>query len=208
VAVHRWEIHRFVKLYAEKGPHDTSKRIPTLQKLYCQLDKINEKMQPAYRYKDMWSFGSGDKTLDYQVFFLQCIYHLCACTLHSSILPVFSSSPPDPQIHKTFSRISAKQTVKHSKTLINMATAFLAIHKNRSRLPTLIGYAMFVAATIQCKSLEAQGKLESHSIDHLYPAVSILEELKKHWRTLQGFVCTYQNWCIYSRLILQLVDPP
>lgn len=84
--------------------------------------------------------------------------------------------------------MSAEEAVDHSMLLIDLAADFLTTSPDKSRLPSMIGYAMFVAATIQFKSLGAQGKLRDYSLARLYPAVSILDQLKEYWRPLRGLV--------------------
>lgn len=69
-----------------------------------------------------------------------------------------------------------------------MAAEFLGVVPDKSRCPSFSAYAMFVGASIQFKSLGAQGILRSDSIGRLYPAISILESVKSIWRPLEGLV--------------------
>lgn len=97
--------------------------------------------------------------------------------------------------------MSAEEALKHSQTLLNMATEFLGIHPERTRCPSFSAYAMFVAASIQFKSLSAQGLLRSDSVGRLYPAISIIERVKRIWHPLEGLVRCPQ----IRRLVLHLL---
>jgi hypothetical protein len=99
-------------------------------------------------------------------------------------VPVFSRIASDHHIPKKLSRMSAEDAVKHSLSLIEIATSFLNYSQEKSRLPSMVGYAMFVACTIRIKSLEAQGRLDNNGWVHMQPAMSILKQLKEYWSPL------------------------
>jgi hypothetical protein len=170
------------------GPLDSLKRLSQLQELDQQLEYIHDNLNPDFRYVDQSSFANREIGHSYQLFSVHALYHLCACILHSSIVPVFSNIPPDPRISKKLTRMSAEGAIKHSLKLCNMATEFLGVVPDKSRCPSFSAYAMFVVASIQFKSLGAQGILWNDSIGRLYPAISILERVKSIWRPLEGLV--------------------
>jgi hypothetical protein len=159
-----------------------------LQELDQQLEHTHDNLNPDFQYIDQSSFANRENRYSYQLLSVHALYHLCVCTLHSSIVPVFSDIRPDPRISKKLTRMSAEEAVKHSLKLCNMATEFLGIIPDKSRCPSFSAYAMFVAASIQFKSLGAQGRLRSDNIGRLYPAISILERVKRIWRPLEGLV--------------------
>jgi hypothetical protein len=171
--------------------------MPQLQDFDQQLDMVRENLHPSLQYKDITSFSSRETSHNYQLFAVRVLYHLCACTLHSSIVPVFSNIPPDARISRKLTRMSADEAVRHSQALIGLATDLLGVHSDKSRCPSFTGYAMFMAVSIQFKSLGAQGLLRGDCIGSLYPAISILECLKGVWRTQEALVC-YRNDPCYS----------
>jgi len=180
-----WEIQHFVKQYVDNYPGDSLKRISTLLALDRRLEIFFENLHPDFRYLGLSSFTSL-KTDPCRLFSLHCIYHLCACVLHSSIVPIFSGTPSDPQISKKLARMSAEEAVKHSMITIDMAMAFLSICPDKSRLSGITGYALFVSSTVQFKSLSAQGKLQSQGTSRCNAAILILEQLKEYWCPLRG----------------------
>ena len=78
--------------------------------------------------------------------------------------------------------------MRHAAIILDMATAFLSIRPDVSRLPSVTGFAMFVAAAIHFKSLVAQRKLQTYGAGRLKAAVSILERLKEYWVALNDLV--------------------
>lgn len=159
-----------------------------LQDFDQQLELIRDKFHPDFQYKDITSFSSREITHSYQLFAVQVLYRLCVCTLHSSIVPLFSGISPDARISRKLTCTSAGEAVKHSRALIGLAADLLGVHSDKSRCPSFTGYAMFMAVSIQFKSLAAQGLLRGDVIVNLYPAIAILDCLKRIWRTQESLV--------------------
>jgi hypothetical protein len=84
--------------------------------------------------------------------------------------------------------MSAEEAIRHSAIVIDMATTFLNICTDVTRLSGITGYALFVSSSVQFKSLSAQGKLQSHGIGHYNAAILMLQHLKEYSRPLQGIV--------------------
>jgi hypothetical protein len=171
----------------ESSHHDSLNRIPKFLALDRRLEIFLEKLHPDFCYLGLSSL-TPLKTDPYRLFSLHCIYHLCACILHSSIVPVFSGVASDPQIPKRFSRMSAKEAIKHSTIVLDMATTFLNICTDVTRLSGVTGYALFVSSSVQFKSLSAQGKLQNHGIGRCNAAILMLQQLKAYSRPLQVIV--------------------
>ena len=96
--------------------------------------------------------------------------------------------PSDPQISKKLTRMSAEEAIKHSIAVIDMATTFLNLRLDESRLSGVIGYALFVSSSVQFKSLSAQDKLRSQGTSRCNAAILILRRLKDFSRPLQCIV--------------------
>ena len=171
----------------DSSHHDSCNKVPTFLLLDRRLEIFLEKLHPDFRYLGLSSL-TPLKTDPYRLFSLHCIYHLCACILHSSIVPVFSSVASDPQISKRFIRMSAKEAIKHSTIIVDMATTFLNICTAVTRSSGITGYALFVSSSVQFKSLTAQGKLQSHGVGRCNAALSMLQHLKEYSHPLQGIV--------------------
>ena len=183
----RWEIQHFVK-HEGYNSADPYGRISTLFELDRRLEIVFENFHADLQYHQAGSFASS-KVDPYQLFSIHGLYRLCACTLHTSIVPLFSESPSTPWISKKLVRMSAEESVKHALLLLDMASSFLAIRPDISRLPSISGYAMFVACTVHFKSLVAQSRLQKYGTNRVKGAVCVLEQLKAYWATNQDLVC-------------------
>ncbi len=194
----RWQIQRFVRRHQDGNSSDTSERLDEFLKLDRRLESIGEKLPLDFKYSGPSSFTSP-KLDPYTLFSLQSLYRLCACALHSSLVPLFSSTPPDPDISKKLVRMCAEEAVKHSVITLDMATSFLSIRPDKSRLSSMTGYAMFVSSAIQIRSLGAQGKLKTHA-GHIRAAISILRELNQYWTPLRALVSKSTTLRLNSQL--------
>jgi hypothetical protein len=199
--MYRWEIQHYVKTCNStpseriNNPKTISLKFATFFELDRRLSLVYENLHPDLRYLDASTFTST-KADPYKLFQLHCLYRLCACALHSSVVPLFSSTPStNTTASYKLVRLSAEEAVKHATIALNMATAFLStIRPDISRLPSITGFAMYVASVIHVKSLVAQRKLSSSPsnttnsshIRRLRAAVSILARLKDYWVTLNG----------------------
>jgi hypothetical protein len=149
-------------------------------------------MHSDFHYKSSASFTSPNVD-PYRLFSLQSLYHLCVCALHSSIVPIFSSTASDSRISKKLICLSAEEAVKHSLIIADLATAALAAQLDMSTMSGINGFAMFFCSDIQFKSLVAQRKLRNHGIAHLHAAMTILKEVKGNWHTLNSMVCSFST---------------
>lgn len=155
--------------------------------LDTRLRLVFENLHPNLRYQNASSFKPG-KLDPYKLVLIHSLYNLCFCALHSSIVPVFSDFVKNPAVSGSLLRLSALESVNHAVLILDMATTFMNNRLETSRLPSIVGYAMFVASTIHFKSLVAQGKLRAHGLARFKAAVSILGRLKEYWVPLRGLV--------------------
>jgi hypothetical protein len=188
-------MHNSTPIEEIKNIKAISLRFATLHELDGRLGLVLENLHPDLRYVGASTFAVV-KLDPYKLFELHCLYRLCACALHSSVVPLFSSTPStNTTASSKMVRLSAEEAVKHAVTTLKMATVFLsAIRPDISRLPSITGFAMYVASVIYVKSLVAQRELTSAPsnttnfphIGRLKAAVSILDRLKDYWLTLNG----------------------
>ena len=149
--------------------------------------KVFDSLHPHLQYVNAATFTSP-KVDKYRLFALHLLYRSCNCALHSSVVPLFSNSTTNPYVSKKAVRLAAEESVKHAAIILDMATAFMSSRPDISRLPSMAGFAMFVASTIQFKSLQAQRKLQTYGTGRFKAAIFILDRLKEYWDSLQGLV--------------------
>jgi hypothetical protein len=114
----------------------------------------------------------------------------------------------NPYISKKAVRLSAEESVKHAAVVLDMATAFMSSRPDISRLQSMVGFAMFVASTIQFKSLVAQRKLQIYGTGRFKAAIMILDRLKEYWDPLQGSVSLPEILILEVVRLISLVVQP
>ncbi|KAH7323447.1 hypothetical protein BKA65DRAFT_510823 [Rhexocercosporidium sp. MPI-PUGE-AT-0058] len=199
-----WEIQHFVK-HKRSIVADSSSRIATLFELDQRLGIVFDNLHPDLRYQQADSFTSP-KLDPYRIFSIHSLYRLCACALHTSIVPLFSQSPSTPLVSKKLVRISAEESVRHASLMLDMASVFLTTRPDISRLPSIMGYAMFVACTVQFKSLVAQKRLQQYGTSSFRGAVCILEHLKEYWATNQELWDALKNLCASKGVDIETIS--
>ena len=162
-----------------------------------RLGKVFDDLHPHLQYVNATTFTSP-KLDKYRLFEIHILYRSTNCALNSSIVPLFANSTTNQYISKKAVRLSAEQSVKHAAIILDMATAFMSSRPDISRLQSMVGFAMFVALTIQFKSLSAQRKLQIYGTGGFKAAIVILDRLKEYWETLQILVSLPED-CLESR---------
>lgn len=170
-----------VKAYATIETRDFLQLLSSMQALDHRLDTLFDKLNSIVQFE---APGPASSVESYLLFVVHCLYHLCVCTLSSSLVPLFSSIASNSQVSKKLSRVSAEETIKHSNALLDIASSFVRNGADVSKLPSMTGFALFVAATVQFKALSAQGKLQGRAMERMYPAIRMIQELKGYWRPL------------------------
>ena len=186
-SVCRWEVQRFLKVPGEETLHGASTKIAGLLELDRRMAKIYDSFHPHLQFVNATTFTSP-KIDKYRLLTLHLLYRASNCALHSSIVPLFSNSTTNPHVSKKVVWLSAEESVKHAALMLDMATAFMSSRPDISRLPSIVGFAMFVASTVQFKSLGAQRKLQTYGTGRFRAAIFILDRLKEYWDSLQGLV--------------------
>jgi hypothetical protein len=180
-------VQRFLKLPGDDTAYDASIKIAGLLELDRRLGKVFDDLHPDLRYVNVATF-TASKLDKYRIFSFHTLYRSTSCSLHSSVVPLFANTAMNPHISTKVRRLSAEECVKHAAIILDMATALMSSRPDISRLPSMVGFAMFVASVIQFKSLSAQRKLETFGTGRFKAAILILDCLKEYWDSLRGLV--------------------
>lgn len=199
-----WEVQRFSKVPSEETLHDASRKIAGLLELDRRMAKVYDSFHPHLQFVNATTFTSP-KIDKYRLLTLHLLYRASNCALHSSIVPLFSNSTTNPHVSKKVVRLSAEESVKHAALILDMATAFMSSRPDISRLPSIVGFAMFVASTIQFKSLGAQRKLQTYGTSRFRAAIFILDRLKEYWDSLQGLWASLKAMFAQAGIDLQAI---
>lgn len=83
---------------------------------------------------------------------LQVIYNQCLCSLHSSIVPLFSWSHCE-GVFAHEQQLSAQTAFEHANSVSKLQHAPLELDWNARRMPSFVGYAAYSACAIQAPFL-------------------------------------------------------
>ncbi|EPE25839.1 Zn2/Cys6 DNA-binding protein [Glarea lozoyensis ATCC 20868] len=175
------EIRSFVDSCAVTEGKDVSQIVATFLDLDTRLGLVLNRLGPEIRYPE---FSRVSKVPIVRSFFLNSIYRLCSMSLHSALVPVFSTYPPHLSIPKRMVRLSAEEVVKQASITLDMASAFLSTDPDFKNVPSTTAYTLLVAITIHFKSLVAQKKLRVNTFVRFKAALIIIKRIRIYWTTL------------------------
>ncbi|KAF4631962.1 hypothetical protein G7Y89_g6167 [Cudoniella acicularis] len=90
------EIRTFVRVYESAKPDRVPEMVSAFFELDAKLHLALEHLDPTIRYSNVAAFTSP-KVNPYLLFWWHGLYRLCACTLHSFLVPLFSNKPTPSQ---------------------------------------------------------------------------------------------------------------
>lgn len=123
------------------------------------------------------------------VFLIHSVYHQCFCSLHSSIVPIFSWSTKVGQ-SSSARQISAQIAFEHASSTSILAERILKGSYEISRTPSFLGYACYCACAIlipflRCTKLSLRDQVHQHVLINL----RMLQQVGKFWRFIALLVC-------------------
>ncbi|KAH8690799.1 hypothetical protein BGW36DRAFT_440126 [Talaromyces proteolyticus] len=113
---------------------------------------------------------------------IHIIYHQCLCSLHSSIVPIFSLSVNDPQSSQAC-QLSAQIAYENANIASEYFSAALDDTWDPSRIPSFVAYAAYGACSIQIPFIWCTEK-RVREVAHRNVAANIrmIHHLKKYWK--------------------------
>ncbi|KAI3037155.1 hypothetical protein CBS147352_11095 [Aspergillus niger] len=112
---------------------------------------------------------------------LHVIYHQCLCSLHSSIVPLFSWSPCE-GVFAYAQQLSAQTAFEHANSVSRLLHAALELDWDARRMPSFIGYAAYSACAIQTPFLWcSQPIVKQRAVCNILANLKTLQILGKHW---------------------------
>lgn len=118
---------------------------------------------------------------------LHIIYHQCFCSLHSSIVPLFSLGT-----YEGFSyaqQLSAQIAFEHANSVSALLHEALDLDWDAARMPSFIGYAAYCACAIQTPFLWClQPDVKRGAARSILANLKTLQVLGQHWAFLKLLV--------------------
>lgn len=119
---------------------------------------------------------------------LHVLYHQCLCSLHSSIVPLFSWSPSE-GVFSYAQQLSAQTAFEHANSVSRLLHAALELDWDCRRMPSFIGYAAYSACAIQTPFLWcSQPNVKQRAVSNALANLKTLQILGKHWAFLDVLV--------------------
>lgn len=115
---------------------------------------------------------------------LHVIYHQCLCSLHSSIVPLFSWSPCE-GVFAYAQQLSAQTAFEHANSVSELLHAALELDWDCRRMPSFIGYAAYSACAIQTPFLWcSQPNVKQRAVYNILANLKTLQILGNQWAFL------------------------
>lgn len=123
-----------------------------------------------------------------KVLLLHCIYHQCLCSLHSSIVPLFSWSPCE-GVFAYAQQLSAQTAFEHAKSVSALLHAALELDFDCRKMPSFIGYAAYSSCAILTPFLWcSKPDVRHRAVSSILANLKTLQILGKHWAFLEVLV--------------------
>ncbi|KIW10893.1 hypothetical protein PV08_10192 [Exophiala spinifera] len=140
---------------------------------------------------------------------LHIIYHQCWCSLHSSIVPLFSWSAFDDSCAYA-QQLSGQTALEHANAVSFLLEATLASDWDAARLPSFIGYAAYAACAIQTPFLWcSKPDVKQRAVRSILANLQTMQVMGRQWRftkILGRFACGLYK--LHASRVVPLTDEP
>ncbi len=141
---------------------------------------------------------------------LDALYYMCQMALHSTVVPLFSGSSPDPGAKPEEVRNSAREVLTYAQRFAALLNSYLP-RLDVSHISPLVGYGAFITGGViiahevamrkSCPSgdsLWSSAISERHGLSAVRAILDLLGALSLYWRVLQSPVSL--STCLMSVL--------
>ncbi|OAA68003.1 Zn(2)-C6 fungal-type DNA-binding domain protein [Niveomyces insectorum RCEF 264] len=189
--VRAMELWSAVVVLIRKTDWTMAERLVEMQKLDGRIHEAWAALDPAFDL-DVAHIATAVPQDDLpRLLLLHIIYHQCFCSLHSSIVPLFSLGA-----YEGFSyaqQLSAQTAFEHANSVSALLQEALDLYWDAARMPSFIGYAAYCACAIQTPFLWCQQPDVKHrAARNILANLKTLQVLGQHWafvKLLGRFAC-------------------
>lgn len=119
---------------------------------------------------------------------LHIIYHQCFCSIHSSIVPLFSWSACD-GVFSYAHQLSAQTAFEHANSVSALLQTALNLSWDSRRMPSFIGYAAYCACAIQTPFLWcSQPDVKQRAVCNILANLKTLQIVGRNWEFIKVLV--------------------
>jgi len=134
--------------------------------------------------------GSVPRYMTHRVLHLNALYHQSLCSIHASVVPLFSGIPGDGWA--AVRQISAQVAFEHANQMSALIAAFLASTRKTSLAPMFMGYAAYCGCAIQipfmwCANPDVRERVHAN----MRANFKLLHMMSSDWKFASLLVCNY-----------------
>ncbi|KIW34670.1 uncharacterized protein PV07_01437 [Cladophialophora immunda] len=169
-------------------------QLDNLQTLHSRVEAWNSSIPGAWRFTPTLLDSSATHLPFYIL--LHILYHQSLCTLHSSIVPLFSWGHSEPGLN--FARqTSAQEAFERACSVSTCLKAILQSSLSPDRIPSFVGYAAYASCAVQipfrwCTDPVVRARVSANLVANL----KIMQQMGLYWRFI-SLLCT-NVMAIYS----------
>ncbi|OJJ32253.1 hypothetical protein ASPWEDRAFT_175548 [Aspergillus wentii DTO 134E9] len=183
-------------------------RLAEMQTLDGRIHEAWSKLDPCFHLECARMAAVPSHELP-TLLLLHVIYHQCLCSLHSSIVPLFSWSPCE-GVFPYAQQLSAQTAFEHANSVSALLHAASELDWDCRRMPSFIGYAAYSAcATLTPFLWCSQPHVRQRAISSVLASLKILQILGKDWAflgVLGRFACGLYK--VHASAPFPLTDEP
>ncbi|KNG83811.1 hypothetical protein ANOM_008001, partial [Aspergillus nomiae NRRL 13137] len=158
-------------------------RLAEMQTLDGRIHEAWSKLDPCFHLECTRMEAVPSHELP-KLLLLHVIYHQCLCSLHSSIVPLFSWSPCE-GVFAYAQQLSAQTAFEHANSVSALLRASLELDWDCRRMPSFIGYAAYSACAILTPFIWcSQPNVRQRAVSSILASLKTLQILGNHWAFL------------------------
>lgn len=154
-------------------------KLPLIQKLSSELKEWKKGLPKCV---DCSYASSGETVKQAQALTVHLIYHQTMCTLHSSIIPLFSFQPQEDG-YGLFKSVSAQTALYHARQI---STMFIQSSNWIGSFATgFMGYAAYCSTAVQIPFLWCQKEsVRENARTNIIANLDALKAIGRHWKLI------------------------
>ncbi|KIN00009.1 hypothetical protein OIDMADRAFT_55899 [Oidiodendron maius Zn] len=160
---------------------DTSSRVRAIQELDSKILEWRSAMPQSLELSAATISLVPPHTLPL-LLLIHIVYHQCLCSLHASIIPLFSLGLSEEGF--SYARqISAQIAFEHANSVSSLIEAMLEHSLDLSRLPSFVGYSAYCSCVIQAPFISCtKAGIRERALINVLANLRVIQQLGKFWK--------------------------
>lgn len=160
---------------------DTSSRVRAIQELDSKILEWRSAMPQSLELSAATISLVPPHTLPL-LLLIHIVYHQCLCSLHASIIPLFSLGLSEEGF--SYARqISAQIAFEHANSVSSLIEAMLEHSLDLSRVPSFVGYSAYCSCVIQAPFISCtKAGIRERALINVLANLRVIQQLGKFWK--------------------------